>query len=98
MPSCSRSQMSLEVRDLASAHLKPWQRQLLSELERSPLASVCYLTGGTALSAFHLAHRESEDLDLFSEVEVPLTAIETFLTGIPGIGGRRYQRLYDRKI
>lgn len=31
------------------------------------LSSQCYLTGGTALSAFYLHHRESEDLDFFSE-------------------------------
>lgn len=31
------------------------------------LRSSFYLTGGTALSAFYLNHRESEDLDFFSE-------------------------------
>lgn len=31
------------------------------------LRSNFYLTGGTALSAFYLNHRESEDLDFFSE-------------------------------
>ena len=31
-----------------------------------------YLTGGTALAAFHLRHRFSEDLDFFSEQEIDL--------------------------
>lgn len=31
-----------------------------------------YLTGGTALSAFYLRHRYSEDLDFFSEQEIDL--------------------------
>jgi predicted nucleotidyltransferase component of viral defense system len=38
-----------------------------------------YLTGGTALSAFYLFHRISEDLDFFSEKEVYLPAIRTFI-------------------
>ncbi len=33
------------------------------------LASQFYLTGGTALSAFYLQHRYSEDLDFFTEEE-----------------------------
>ena len=33
-------------------------------------ASVFYLTGGTALSAFYLHHRLSEDLDFFTESDV----------------------------
>jgi hypothetical protein len=38
-----------------------------------------YLTGGTALSAFYLFHRISEYLDFFSEKEVYLPAIRTFI-------------------
>lgn len=36
------------------------------------LAKNFYLTGGTALAAFHLHHRFSEDLDFFSEQEIDL--------------------------
>jgi predicted nucleotidyltransferase component of viral defense system len=43
------------------------------------LSNTFYLTGGTALAAFYLNHRESEDLDFFSEKEVEPLAIETFL-------------------
>ena len=38
-----------------------------------------YLTGGTPLSAFYLFHRISEDIDLFSEKEVNLLAIRSFI-------------------
>ncbi|OHA09767.1 MAG: hypothetical protein A3A44_02660 [Candidatus Sungbacteria bacterium RIFCSPLOWO2_01_FULL_60_25] len=38
-----------------------------------------YLTGGTALAAFYLRHRFSEDIDLFSEQEVHLPSVRTFI-------------------
>lgn len=41
-----------------------------------------YLTGGTALAQFYFQHRLSEDIDLFSEKEVNLKAIEPFLQHI----------------
>jgi len=40
-----------------------------------------YLTGGTALAAFYLHHRYSEDLDFFSENEVDLLALDVFIKG-----------------
>ena len=47
---------------LADTILRPGQRQLLGAFSRSPLAGSFYLTGGTALAAFHLGHRVSDDL------------------------------------
>lgn len=41
-----------------------------------------YLTGGTALAEFYFHHRLSEDIDLFSEAEVDISAIEPFLEAI----------------
>lgn len=38
-----------------------------------------YFTGGTPLSAFYLFHRLSEDIDLFSEKEINLLPIRTFI-------------------
>ncbi len=38
-----------------------------------------YLTGGTPLAVFYLQHRYSEDLDFFSEHEVDLLSIQSFL-------------------
>lgn len=43
------------------------QRAFLEAFTNSELASRFYLTGGTALSAFYLHHRRSEDLDLFTQ-------------------------------
>lgn len=45
----------------------------------SEFTDYIYLTGGTALAAFYLNHRESEDLDFFSEEEIEPLAVETFL-------------------
>ena len=38
-----------------------------------------YLTGGTALAAFYLGHRYSEDLDFFSESEFTPLEADVFL-------------------
>jgi predicted nucleotidyltransferase component of viral defense system len=46
--------------------LTPFQQQLLRHAGRSPIASSFYVTGGTALAAFFLHHRLSEDLDFFT--------------------------------
>jgi len=47
--------------------LTPFQETLLKEIGRSTLNEVFFLTGGTALSAFFLQHRYSEDLDFFTD-------------------------------
>ena len=41
-----------------------------------------YLTGGTALAAFYLGHRWSEDLDFFSEQEVDVLVLDVFFKQI----------------
>lgn len=46
--------------------LLPIQRDLLVELGKINEASFFYLTEGTALSEFYLAHRRSYDLDFFT--------------------------------
>lgn len=46
------------------------QQLIFSEIAGdSFLSSQFYFTGGTALSVFYLQHRESDDLDFFSETE-----------------------------
>lgn len=42
------------------------QKEILRELSRTDLKYALYLTGGTALSAFYLRHRLSEDLYFFT--------------------------------
>jgi predicted nucleotidyltransferase component of viral defense system len=48
--------------------IKPEQRLLLEEFQKNTfITSHFYFTGGTALSLYYLQHRESIDIDLFSE-------------------------------
>lgn len=46
--------------------LLPHQITILQLFFALPFAKPFFLTGGTCLSAFYLAHRESQDLDFFS--------------------------------
>lgn len=65
--------------------LTPLQRDFLNAFFARPAAESFFLTGGTALAAFYLNHRYSEDLDLFTldhdaldvmEREIPALANE----------------------
>jgi len=47
--------------------LTPFQETVLREIGHSSLNENFFLTGGTALSAFFLQHRYSEDLDFFTD-------------------------------
>lgn len=60
-----------------------------------------YLSGGTALAEFYLHHRDSDDLDFFSEIPFDLKTVEAFVKKITDhFGGvaARLERLYDRKL
>ena len=46
--------------------LLPHQIEILKLFFATSFAKPFFLTGGTALSAFYLAHRDSKDLDFFS--------------------------------
>ena len=61
--------------------LTPRQKQFLEVVLRAPyILKTFYLSGGTALSSWYLHHRESYDLDFFSEkFEVNARLIESFL-------------------
>lgn len=48
--------------------LTKFQEKLLKELSITPIKGSFFLTGGTALSAFYLRHRFSEDLDFFTQI------------------------------
>ncbi len=51
-----------------TAHFTATQKHFLDEVRREPyLLKKFYLTGGTALAACYLNHRESEDIDLFTD-------------------------------
>ncbi len=49
--------------------LTPLQQDFLKAFSRTALKESFYFTGGTALSAFYLQHRLSEDMDFFGEEE-----------------------------
>lgn len=60
-----------------------------------------YLTGGTALSAFYLCHRYSEDLDFFSEKEVDVLNLDIFFNQIKkglNISKIDFQQNYNRNL
>lgn len=62
--------------------LTPFQQQLLKSIGSSPIRDQFYLTGGTALSAFYLHHRYSEDLDLFTADPLAVTRVAPVLQDI----------------
>ena len=74
------------------------QKALLMRFGASPLRESFYLTGGTALSAFYLQHRLSEDLDFFTDNEFAIETVLDFVKLLPGIQERHYERKYDRRI
>jgi predicted nucleotidyltransferase component of viral defense system len=74
------------------------QKLLLEHFRVSLLAQDFYLTGGTALSAFFLHHRLSDDLDFFSEAPVGIEEVLAFVKSLPGISDVQYERKYDRKL
>ena len=60
------------------------QKEFLELVVKEPyLVKNYYWTGGTVLSEFYLKHRESYDIDLFSEKEVHLPSVNKFV-GIAG--------------
>lgn len=74
--------------------LTPRQFDFLELAEKDPwLTKNFFLSGGTALSAFYLHHRLSEDLDFFSEKEVSERSIRAFLKKTsPKLGFKDFER------
>lgn len=78
--------------------LTPVQKAFLHKFVKSEIRDAFRFTGGTALSAFYLEHRLSEDLDFFSSENVPLTVIEKFLKSINVVKDIAFSKLFDRNI
>ncbi|MEK7558751.1 MAG: nucleotidyl transferase AbiEii/AbiGii toxin family protein [Patescibacteria group bacterium] len=78
------------------------QTSLLKQLFlQTDIFSHFYLTGGTALSEYYLHHRYSEDLDLFSEMEVDPFTIQIILKKlIPILKIKKidFQQSYNRNL
>lgn len=62
--------------------LYPHQKTLLKLFFSTPFAKSFFLTGGTALAAFYLDHRESQDLDFFSLQPFDTLALRTTISEI----------------
>ncbi|MDP2649490.1 MAG: nucleotidyl transferase AbiEii/AbiGii toxin family protein [bacterium] len=87
---------------MAQSILTQKQQKFLSLFsQKRDLAKLFYLTGGTALSEYYLHHRESDDLDFFSEEEVNILGIQTFLKSIKkelGFKKIDYQSSFNRNL
>ncbi len=83
--------------DKASLVLTPLQEEILRAITRSEIGDLFFLTGGTALSAFYLQHRLSEDLDFFTGEPAGMTVVRSLFADIAGkIGaGVEYRRAYS---
>lgn len=74
------------------------QKNFLGRFRDTALCERYYLSGGTALAAFHLFHRYSEDIDLFASEHAPLEQILAFLKSLAAPDGVKYERKFDRRI
>jgi len=87
---------------MAKDILTPLQKKFLSLVSKNkPISRSFYLTGGTALAAYYLKHRYSEDLDFFSENEIDILSINVFLKGIKtaiGIKKVDFQQSFNRNL
>lgn len=64
-------------------HFTRIQKRFLDEVRHEPyLIEKFYLTGGTALAACYLNHRESEDIDLFTDTPFDDTTVIASMTRI----------------
>ena len=81
----------------------PVQKIIFDEFTKnSNLTKKFYFTGGTALSAVYLHHRESEDLDFFSSSEFENVPVDLFINNVskkihakPHLIEREVVRIYE---
>lgn len=77
------------------------KQKLLVETLPQDILETFYLTGGTALSAFYLGHRLSNDLDFFAENDKQMPQVEYLAKLMQGLKGGKdlhFERLFDRRI
>lgn len=87
---------------MAKDILTPLQYKFISAVSgNKKILGVFYLTGGTALSAYYLEHRYSEDLDFFSKTEIDILSIDIFLKSLKsGLHVKKtdFQQSFNRNI
>jgi len=69
------------------------QKRILVRFSELPDKEAFYLTGGTALSAFFLKHRRSNDLDFFTDVEGLILPVSQKLEAFLRKDGLKVERL-----
>ncbi|MBC8526259.1 MAG: nucleotidyl transferase AbiEii/AbiGii toxin family protein [Candidatus Cloacimonetes bacterium] len=62
--------------------LTNFQKKILKQLGRSEIGKFFFFTGGSALSAFYLKHRFSEDLDFFTTDSKAIQIVKTQISNI----------------
>lgn len=75
------------------------QKAIIHEVANEPKLADFYLTGGTALAAYYLRHRVSDDLDFFSFNELDTFFIHEFINKLKvklAAGTVRFEKLHDR--
>lgn len=75
------------------------QRAVIQLVAQEPELRDFYLTGGTALAAYYIGHRHSDDLDFFIADKPDLPFLHDFARRIQSAlhaKPPRYRRLYDR--
>lgn len=86
---------------MEQAILTPLQQQVLSLVSKELALKHFYLSGGTALAAFYLHHRFSDDLDFFTAQDSDPIAIEGTVKQIAQIvhaPATRFEKLHDRRM
>jgi len=76
------------------------QKQIISAISREPyFAHTFYLTGGTVLSAFYYHHRQSEDIDLFSEKPFDQNRVHSWMNKQHCLSGWKltYRQVFERQ-
>ncbi|OGF74140.1 hypothetical protein A2Z63_00215 [Candidatus Giovannonibacteria bacterium RIFCSPLOWO2_02_44_8] len=75
------------------------QKDAITHISSTPELASFYLSGGTALAAYYLRHRLSDDLDFFSPEKPDLVFLHAFSEKLKNILEAKeilYTRLYDR--
>lgn len=81
--------------------LKNWQKKVIGVLLAESDFKNFYLSGGTALAAYYLNHRISDDLDFFSQMAIEPIALHNLAKIIKeklNIGEMRFSKIYDRNL
>jgi predicted nucleotidyltransferase component of viral defense system len=79
--------------------LREWQKKVIGFVASAEALQDFYLTGGTALAAYYLHHRASDDLDFFCFADIDSITIKSVAEKIGetlGASRVRFSRLYDR--